>query len=59
MTWVVFHERFLMDLRPRRAIAYDIQPSPEPKNMPRNVAQRAVEEGKATKVKPPERTNNF
>ena len=44
----VFHERFQFDRRPAQAVAFDIKPSPEPQNLPRDVVEAAVKAGKAT-----------
>lgn len=44
----VFHERFGFDRRPVQAVAFDIEPSSEPQNLPRDVVEAAVKAGKAT-----------
>lgn len=45
----VFHERFEFDRRPVQAIAFVVQPSHEPQNLPCDVVEAAVNAGKATK----------
>lgn len=45
----VFHERFEFDRRPVQAIAFVVQPSHEPQNLPHDVVEAAVNAGKATK----------
>jgi hypothetical protein len=44
----VFHERFEFDRRPAQAIAFVVQPSNEPKDLPHDVVEAAVKAGKAT-----------
>lgn len=44
----VFHERFEFDRRPKQAIAFSVQASREPQNLPRDVVEAAVDAGKAT-----------
>lgn len=55
MAWAVFTERFVFDRGVRAKIAFDIKPSPEPKNLPRDVVAAAVLAGKATRTKAPPR----
>ncbi|NKM04143.1 hypothetical protein GFM29_09915 [Rhizobium leguminosarum bv. viciae] len=44
----IFHERFEFDRRPKQAIAFVVEPSTEPQNLPHDVVEAAVEAGKAT-----------
>jgi len=53
MAWAIFTDVFRFDRRPRQAIAFEVQPHPEPQSRPRDLVDAAVAAGKAREVKPP------
>ncbi|TGP65450.1 hypothetical protein EN868_03095 [Mesorhizobium sp. M2D.F.Ca.ET.225.01.1.1] len=55
MAWAIFAERFHYDRRPRQAIAFVVEASPDPQNRPRDLVNAAVAAGKARETKPPGR----
>lgn len=51
--WANFTAPFSFDRRPRQAIAFVVQPGV--RNLPRDVAEAAIAEGKAVAVKAPQK----
>lgn len=57
MAWAVFTGPFRFDLRPRKGVCLDIEPSASPQCFPHAVIAAAVAAGKAERVKAPPRNS--